>query len=122
MSDIPVIKKGWVIEDDIFIQENHFSQKVIKKYGLDKDGLMTWGFIKFIRDQGFKKERKDASAKIYSADFGMEKPTPALVKFLGETTLKINGIDKKAYGLKISLKSTKETSILSVGWTKKVMR
>ncbi len=107
MSDVPVIKKGWVIEDDIFIQENHFSQKVIKKYGLDKDGLMTWGFIKFIRDQGFKKERKDASAKIYSADFGMEKPTPALVKFLGETTLKINGIDKKAYGLKISLKSAK---------------
>ena len=63
MSDVPVIKKGWVIEDDIFIQENHFSQKVIKKYGLDKDGLMTWGFIKFIRDQGFKKEVKRCICK-----------------------------------------------------------
>ena len=84
MAGVPVIKNGRVDGDEIIVLEKQFFREHTKRYKLDPDGLMTWGFLKFLREKRILMAAgNEIETKIYSADFGMEAPTNAKIKALG---------------------------------------
>ena len=107
MAGVPIVKEGRVDGTDIVVKQKQFHRIHTNRYKLDPNGLMTWGLLKLLRDRGFRKEGNQINAKIYSADFGMDAPTPAKIKILGKTSLKINGQDKQVFRTEISLTTSK---------------
>ena len=77
------------MENEIIVQEKQFFREHTKRYKLDPDGLMTWGFLKFLREKNFNAAGNEIKTKIYSADFGMEAPTNAKIKTLGAVLFKL---------------------------------
>jgi hypothetical protein len=115
MAGVPIVKEGRVDGTDIVVQHKQFQRTHTNRYKLDPNGLMTWGLLKLLREQGFKKRGKQIETKIYSADFGMDAPTPAKIKFFGKTSLKINGKDKQVFETKILLTTSKGV-ISTLNW------
>ena len=115
MAGVPVIKNGRVEGDEIIVLEKQFFREHTKRYKLDPDGLMTWGFLKFLREKNFMVAGNEIETKIYSADFGMEAPTNAKIKALGPSTIQISGKPRQVFTTEISL-STDNGKVSTMNW------
>ena len=118
MAGIPILKKGWIEEGEIVVKEKQFFRESTKRYPLDPRGKMTWGFLKLLREKGFKKEGMTHEASIYSSDFGMAKPTRAIVRTLGPRKITLGDEETTAYETEIEM-ITKLGSMKTTNWLDK---
>lgn len=118
MAGIPITKKGWVEGDEIVVREKQFFRESTKRYPLDAKGKMTWGFLKFLRERGFAKEGLTHEASIYSSDFGMAKPTRAIVRTLGPRKIILEDVETTAYETEIEM-ITNLGSMKTTNWLDK---
>ena len=118
MAGIPITKKGWIEGDEIVVMEKQFFRESTKRYPLDAKGKMTWGFLKFLRERGFEKEGLTHEASIYSSDFGMAKPTRAIVRTLGPRKIMLEDKETTAYETEIEM-VTKLGSMKTTNWLDK---
>ena len=102
MAGIPITKRGWVEGDEI-VKEKQFFRESTKDSSLDPSGKMTQGFLKFLREKGFEKEGMTHKASIYSSDFGMAKPTRAIVRTLGPRKITVGDKETTAYETEIEM-------------------
>ena len=104
MAGVPITKKGWVEGTEIVVQEKQYLRETTKRYPLNPKGKMTWGLLKFLRENGFKEEEeREIETQIYSADFGMAAPTKAKIKSFGECKIQVNQKPVKVFRTEITL-------------------
>ena len=118
MAGIPITKRGWIEGDEIVVKEKQFFRESTKRYPLDPSGKMTWGLLKFLREKGFEKEGMTHEASIYSSDFGMAKPTRAIVRTLGPRKITVGDKETTAYETEIEM-ITKLGSMKTTNWLDK---
>ena len=115
MAGVPITKKGWVEGSEIVVQEKQYLRETTKRYPLNPKGKMTWGLLKFLRENGFKEEGREIETQIYSADFGMAAPTKAKIKSFGECKIQINQKPVKVFRTEITL-LTKMGEMKTINW------
>lgn len=115
MAGVPINKKGWVEGSEIVVQEKQYLRETTKRYPLNPKGKMTWGLLKFLRENGFKEEGREIETQIYSADFGMAAPTKAKIKSFGECKIQINQKPVKVFRTEITL-LTKMGEMKTINW------
>lgn len=115
MAGIPITKKGWVEEGEIVVKEKQFFRETTKRYPLDPKGKMTWGLLNFLRQREFRKAGQTYDLLVYSPDFGMAKPTKAIIRTLGAGKVTLGKKEQLAYKTEIELR-TKLGSMKTTNW------
>lgn len=115
MGGVPIMKKGYVDGDKIVVREKQYFREARKRYPLDRNGKMTWGLMRTLRENDFKIKGNVFDTKIYSADFGMASPTLAKIKAMGKSTVMILGQPMNTFKTEI-LMSTNIGRVKSVNW------
>ena len=115
MAGIPILKEGWVEKNEIVVKEKQFFRETTKRYALDPNGKMTWGLLKFLRQRDFRKADQTYDILVYSPDFGMAKPTKAIVRTKGSAQITLGTKDTLAFETEIEL-VTKLGSMKTTNW------
>ena len=115
MAGIPIIKEGWVEKNEIVVKEKQFFRESTKRYPLDPKGKMTWGLLKFLRQREFRKPDQTYEVLVYSPDFGMAKPTKAIVRTKGPGKVTLGRKETTAFETEIEL-VTKVGSMKTTNW------
>ena len=106
MAGIPILKKGWVENGEIVVREKQFLRETTKRYPLDPQGKMTWGILKLLKEKGFREKGLTYEARVYSPDFGMAKPTRAIIRTLGPAKVSLAEGDIDAFETEIEMVSS----------------
>ena len=63
MGGVPIVKSGKIEDNEILVREKQFFREVEKRYPLDPNGKMTWGLMKALRENDFKKKVTYSTSK-----------------------------------------------------------